>query len=134
MDNIKDKKEYFANDRFATEALGAVIDDVGENTARVSVELTEKHKNARGEIMGGVYFTLADFCFAVSTNNSEKSTVSTVCQISYLRPIKGNKLIAVSELIKDGRSTCYYMIELWDDLGNKVAFVSMSGMHLDNKQ
>ena len=131
MKTIEELREYFNNDRFATEATGAVIDEVGENYAKVSVKLDDRHKNARGEIMGGVYYTLADFAFAVATNEPGRDTVSTVCQISYLRPIKGTTLIAESRLIKDGRALCYYMVEMWDDLGNKVAFVSMSGMHLE---
>jgi len=33
-----------------------------------SLTLEAKHKNALGAVMGGVYFTLADFAFAVASN------------------------------------------------------------------
>lgn len=133
MDRLEELREYFSGDRFATEAAGAVIDEVGRNYAKVSLTLEDKHKNARGEIMGGVYYTLADFAFAVATNSAGRDTVSTVCQISYLRPIKGNRLIAETSLVKEGRTLCYYTVDLWDEFENKVAFVSMSGMHLEKK-
>ena len=133
MNRLEELREYFSNDLFASEALGAVIDAVDDNYARVSVKLDARHKNARNEIMGGVYYTLADFAFAVATNSREKDTVSTVCQISFLQPIKGNVLTAETQLVKEGKSLCYYNVDLWDNLGNKVATVSMSGMHLKRR-
>ena len=43
---------------------------------------------------------------------------------------KGTKLISESRVIKDGRSTCLYGIDITDDLGTKIAFVTISGMKL----
>jgi len=130
MDHLEEMRNYFAKDRFATEALGAVIEEVGENYAKVSMKLGDIHKNARDEVMGGVYYTLADFAFAVATNSPEKDTVSTVCQISFLRPVKGTSPTAETRLVKEGGSLCYYTVELTDDAGILVAVISMSGMHL----
>ena len=60
-------RETFRGDRFATE-MGAVIDELGDNYSKCSLVLNEHHRNAVGGIMGGVYFTLADFAFAVASN------------------------------------------------------------------
>ena len=54
---------FFEKDRFAAET-GAVIDEIDDRYARCSLTLEAKHKNALGAVMGGVYFTLADFAFA----------------------------------------------------------------------
>ena len=43
---------------------------------------------------------------------------------------QGSRLIAESRLIKDGRTTCLYEIDVADELGTKVAFVTISGMKL----
>lgn len=43
-------RSLFQNDRFATEA-GAVIDEIGDHYAKVSLSLNEHHKNAAGGIM-----------------------------------------------------------------------------------
>ena len=59
--------ERFEKDRFATEN-GAVIEEIGKNYAKCSINLTSRHKDGMGANMGGVYFTLADFAFAVATN------------------------------------------------------------------
>lgn len=130
MANLEELRDYFSGDKFATEALGAVIEEVDENYAKVSVQLDARHKNARCEVMGGVYFTLADFAFAVSTNAPGKDTVSTISQISYYRPARGDVLYAESKVVKEGRSLCYYLVEVTDATGKLVASVTMSGMHL----
>lgn len=57
--------KLFENDRFATEN-GAVIEEVEEHYAQCSLKLGSRHRNAMGAVMGGVYFTLADFCFCCS--------------------------------------------------------------------
>ncbi len=59
--------KLFENDRFATEN-GAVIEEVEEHYAKCSLKLGSRHRNAMGAVMGGVYFTLADFAFAVAAN------------------------------------------------------------------
>jgi acyl-CoA thioesterase len=43
---------------------------------------------------------------------------------------KGKKLISESRLIKDGRTTCLYEINISDELGTKVAFATFTGMKL----
>lgn len=128
MKNIEEVRKMFANDRFATENY-AVIDEVGDDYAKCSMTLTDRHKNAMGTVMGGASFTLADFAFAVATNWKEMRTVSINSTISYLGVAKGSKLIAEAHMIKNGRTTCYYQISVRDDLGNKVAEVVTTGLH-----
>ena len=77
--------------------------------------------------MGGVAFTLADFAFAVATNWETPSTVSLSSNIAYLGTAKGKRLIAEAIMIKDGRSTCYYTINVTDELNNQVAVVNING-------
>ena len=60
-------RKIFEADRFATEN-GAVIEEIGEHSAICSLDITESHCNAMGAVMGGTYFMLADFAFAVAAN------------------------------------------------------------------
>lgn len=117
---------YFQNDRFATEN-GVVIELAEEGLARCSMTLTEHHQNAMGAVMGGAVFTLADFAFAVASNWQGITHVSRTCQITYLGTAKGGKLIATARRIKEGRQTCYYLVEITDDLGSQVAYVTVDG-------
>ena len=61
-----------------------VIDELGEDYAVCSMEIRKSHRNAAGNVMGGVIFTLADFAFAVSSNNVHNLTVAISCNINYL--------------------------------------------------
>ncbi len=128
MNNIEKVREMFANDRYATET-GAVIDEIGDHYAKVSLIITEHHKNAVGGVMGGVYFTLADFAFAVASNWQKAGTVSINSDISFIGVPKSSKIIAETQLIKNGRSTCCYNVSVTDDIGTPVAMVKIIGFH-----
>ena len=125
-EEVEKVRKRFENDRFAMDN-GAVIEAVGEGYARCVMSLDEHHYNAVGSVMGGAIFTLADFAFAVASNWNKKPCVSLTAQITYLGRAKGKKLIAEAEKVKEGRTTCYYLIEVADELGNKVAHVTSNG-------
>lgn len=128
---VEEAKAYFIHDRYAMVTTGIEIEEVGEHYAKCSLKIDDRHKNAVGQVMGGVAYTLADFVFAVATNAStEPPTVTTVSQISYLGVAKGDTLIGESRVLKDGRRNCFYQIDITDNLGNAVAVVNTSGAHL----
>ena len=130
MTDLQEAREFFAKDRYATEATGIEIVEVGEKYAKCSLKIENKHLNAVDGVMGGVYYTLADFVFAISTNFKQPPTVTAVSQISYLAAPKGDTLIAESKLLKDGKRNCFYEIDITDNLGNQVAVVMTTGTHL----
>lgn len=113
----------FMEDRFATEN-GAVIDEVDEHYAKCSLKIESRHRNAMGAVMGGVYFTLADFALAVASNWKKLGNVSLNSQITYLSAAKGERLTAEAVCVKKGRTTSYYRIDVKDDLGNLTAAVT----------
>lgn len=128
--DLKEARDFFSGDLYATKTVGVIIEEVGEHFAKCSLEITKAHQNAYGGVMGGAIFTLADFTFAVSSNFRQPQTVSLTSQINFIGMAKGKKLISQSRLIKDGRSTCLYEIEITDELGTKVAFATFNGMKL----
>ena len=123
---LEEVRKIFEGDRFAMEN-GAVIEEVGENTATCSLIITDSHRNAMGAVMGGTYFMLADFAFAVAANWKKLGCVSLRSDISFLGTAKGKKLIAKAVCIKDGRSTVCYRVDVTDDLGNLTATVTATG-------
>ena len=126
--DIEKIREFFSHDRYAFDT-GCFIEDVDENYARVSLTLDERHRNAVGGVMGGVYFTLADFAFAVASNWQQSGTVSITSDISFIGVPKAGKVIAETELVKNGRSTCCYNISVKDELGTPLAAVKIVGFH-----
>ena len=135
MMNMENKKtleeirKIFEGDRFATEN-GAVIEEIGDHSAVCSLEITDSHRNAMGAVMGGVYFMLADFAFAVAANHEKMGCVSLRSDISFLGGAKGKKLIAKAACIKDGRGTACYRVDVTDDLGNLTAMLTTTGYHV----
>jgi len=131
MENVKTLEEVrklFENDRFATEN-GAVIEEIGDHSATCSLRITDSHRNAMGTVMGGVYFMLADFAFAVAANWEKMDCVSLRTDISFLGTAKGEQLIAKAVCIKDGRTTACYRVDVTDELGNLTATATATGYH-----
>lgn len=128
---IEEANAYFTKDRYSTELTGIRIDAVGEHYARCSLDLKPVHLNAAGHVMGAVYYTLADFAFAVATESGLHTlTVTTVSQISYLDECRGSRLVAECRALREGRHMCYYRVDITDENGTPVASVSTSGMHV----
>lgn len=126
MTDLEKAQEYFSNDRFATEN-GAIIREIGSNYAVCTLTLTDRHRNALGNVMGGVLFMLADFAFAVATNWGHSPTVSTDSTIHFLRASKGAEITARAEIVKAGRTSVYCEVSVTDDQGKLLARVSASG-------
>lgn len=100
LKTIEEVRALFAKDRYATDS-GAYIEEIGEHYAKCSIRLDERHRNAVGAVMGGVYFTLADFTFAVATNWKKPEVVSLNSTVTYLAPAKGELLIAEAFCVKE---------------------------------
>ncbi|MDD6190209.1 MAG: PaaI family thioesterase [Firmicutes bacterium] len=124
LDKIREK---FSKDRFATETTGIEITEVGDNFAKVELDLDERHYNALGSVMGGVLFTMADFAFAVATNSGSESCVTLGSHISFIRSTSGKHLTAVAECVKKGRSTSFYLVKVSDESGKLVAQATTDG-------
>ena len=122
-------RKIFAGDRFATEN-GAVIEEIGDHSAICSLVITDSHRNAMGAVMGGTYFMLADFAFAVAANWQSMGCVSLHSDISFLGAAKGEKLIAKAVCVKDGRTTACYRVDVTDEFGNLTAAVMTTGYHI----
>ena len=126
---LEDVRSKFADDRFATEN-GAVIEEIGDHTATCSLNITDSHRNAMGAVMGGTYFMLADFTFAVAANVEKMGCVSLHADISFLGTAKGNKLIAKASCVKDGKTTVCYRVDVMDELGNLTSTVTITGFRV----
>lgn len=117
----------FARDRFAVDLTGIEIDWIHESSAQCSLLLTPMHLNGQNQVMGGVVFTLCDFAFAVASNTRHSPTVSLNAQINYHSGTRGTRLFAKAQCVRDGRNTCYYTVEVYDDLERHIASASITG-------
>ena len=126
---LEEVRSIFERDRFATEN-GAIIEQIGDHSATCSLVITYSHRNAMGAVMGGTYFMLADFAFAVAANWEKMGCVSLRSDISFLGAAKGNKLIAKAVCIKDGKTTACYRVDVTDQFGNLAATMTATGYYI----
>lgn len=124
---LEHARATFGRDRYATEVTGIEIVAVDKDYARCELAIDNRHRNAMGAVMGGVIFTLADFCFAVAANAEELSVVSVSSNIVYLNAVRGTKLIAEAKCIKSGKKNCFFNITITDELETLIAELTETG-------
>lgn len=129
FEDIESAREFFYQDKFAVDT-GITLDELTEDKAICSLELTDNHKNAYGGVMGGVIFTLSDFAFAVLSNQIHQLTVAQQVSINYLSAPKGEKLIAEATCRKSGRTSSIVIVNVSDDTGRDVAQFVGTGFKL----
>ncbi len=130
---LDEVKKFFANDKYATETTGIEILEAGGGKSKIRLKLDERHKNALGFVMGAVYFTMADFAFAVASNSDESNAYHAVTlssTINMVNSAKSDELFAEAFPIKDGHATCFYQIDIYEIINDKkrpVATVQTAG-------
>ncbi len=125
-------KEYFAGDRFASDA-GMEITLLEAGHAIVEMTIEDRHLNGAGFCQGGVFFTLADLAFACATNSHGIPTVTVSANITILRAAtKGMKLRAEAHEIFNHKSLPYAEVRVSDDAGNILAILTASGYRKRN--
>lgn len=129
FDTIESAREFFYKDKFAVDT-GITLDELSEDFAVCSLKITGNHRNAYGGVMGGVIFTLADFAFAVLSNQIHQLTISQQVDIHYLSAPKGEKLIAKATCRKSGRTSSIVNVDVCDDTGRDVAQFIGTGFKL----
>jgi len=127
--DTEEATKYFEGDRYAM-VTGVKLDELTEDHSSASLVLSDIHRNANGGIMGGVIFTLADFAFAVLSNNIHMPTVAQQVSINYLGMPKGDKLFARAVCKKDGSRTLVINVDVKDDTGRDIAQFIGSGFKL----
>lgn len=131
--NTEKPDENFSKEYFVIHSLGADIVSVSDGYAKCCMDLKRKHANSLGTPMGGVIFTLADFAFAVASNQNGNTVVTQASQITFLTPAVGTQLIATAHVIREGGQTSFYYIVIEDELGTQVAFATINGYLIAEK-
>lgn len=134
LHTIEEIREYFAGDEFAVKCLGATIDEYDFETgaATVSMTLDDRHHNAQGFVMGGVFFSLADYALAVASNVNQPPSASVNSSIAHMNRAKGERLIAVAEPNRLGKSLAFFTIDVFDELGTHAARMTSTVMRTDH--
>ncbi len=130
MKDLNEVREIFNKDRF-TSMVGVKIEEVGKHSSRCTLKIEDKHLNALGIPMGGAIFTLADVAFGAAAATEGRTAVTLSADISYCSKAKGDTLIAICEVVKCGKSTCLYRVDVKDNLDILVATALITGFMLE---
>jgi acyl-CoA thioesterase len=119
--SIEEIREFFVRDRFATDALGATIISGSKGHSICEMTVTDSHRNAMDNVMGGVTFSLADFALAIACNIGEEPTVAINNSIQFMNTVRGTRLTAECNVDKSGQTIGFYTVVVTDDLGTLIA-------------
>ena len=134
MPTLDQIRACFSGDRFATETTGCEIVSAEPGRAVCSMAVRPGLLNANSVPMGGAIFTLADFAFAVAANgHSTAVTVTQQVSVTFLAASRGKVLTAEASCIRAGRRTCLYAVDVTDELGTRVAYLTVNGFTVDPK-
>ncbi|MBP5774869.1 MAG: PaaI family thioesterase [Clostridiales bacterium] len=130
MASLEEIRKFFEGDKYATEATGIVIEKAEKGHSVVTLDPDSRHLNAVGGLMGAVYYTMADFAFAVAENcglDPDTVTVTQATQMNFLRSWHGGRISCRADIVKDGRSICLYEVKAFDEEGRELALVIING-------
>ncbi len=118
------------------EYIGGELLDLQEGYAKLAFEIQTHHMQHLGVVHGGAIATLADHCgwYAVISELEPGYTSVTIeLKINYLKPAKGELLIAESKVLNRSRRTAFAVIEIFakDTL---VAYASATYMIIDENK
>ena len=108
------------------EHIGGRLVQSEKGMAEVELRVESYHLQHMGFVHGGVISTLMDntgWYAAVSNLSDGDTSVTMEIKINYLKPVLGTYLRAVGNVIRQGRTTSFVKIELFDET-NLVAFAT----------
>ena len=122
-------RSYFADDLFAMKTSGIRIVDAKPGSSVVAVTVDERHHNAKGGVMGGLYLTMADFASAIADWDENEINMTVSSSMQFTDMPRGNELIATCTAKRRGRTMGFYDIDIQDAEGRLVAHGAYSLMH-----
>ena len=118
MSKLEEAREYFGKDLYASQQTGIVIEAAEAGYAKCSLKIEDKHRNALGQVMGGVFFTMADYAFAIASNFMQPPTVTQTSQIVYLSQIYAGYRSSANASFKLGIAKLCRIKLFWECNGN----------------
>ena len=87
---------------------------VEEHYCEMEAVINDSSKNPYGIAHGGFIFGLADTAAGIAAMTDERTALTVNSNIDYLKPGKGDKLIAKATAIKSGKSISVVEVLIYD--------------------
>jgi acyl-CoA thioesterase len=112
--------------------LNITVEEARRDYAKVTMPITEHHKNGMGMAHGGAIFSLADVAFGAAANaDAGTFVVSLNTTIEFLRPGKIGPLTAEAKIVRSGQHIMSYDVEVFDFYGELIAKAMCTGFLTD---
>jgi 1,4-dihydroxy-2-naphthoyl-CoA hydrolase len=106
------------------DALGFELTTLGDETARATVTIDDRHRQPLDVVHGGVYAALAESLASHATAHAvgpEFVALGLSNSTSFFRPVGAGTVRAEAERLHRGRTTWVWDIRFTDDAGNLCA-------------
>ena len=130
MDKIRAKFEL----NHFPKLVGIEIDDIEPGRAKLSLDVSEKHRQLQGIMHGGAIATLIDtaVAFAIVGASEPGAKFTTIeMKVNYLSPIIEGRVIADARLIRDGKRIVVAECDVFDAAGKMAAKGLLTYMRLN---
>ena len=117
---MTDPDEFFSRDTFARHS-GIECINVGPGTARVKMEIGDRHRNSHGTVHGGALFTLADTAFALASNSEGIPAAAINATITYMKAAREGTLYAEASEFSKNPKLATYIVTVTDSKGERIA-------------
>lgn len=117
--------------------LNMKIEEVGDNYARLSIEIDERHIQFLRTVHGGVIASLADSAAAwaiYGSKNVKGIPVTVEMKINFLKPVKSGKLVAEARNLHKGSKIFVSDVEVKNSRGTLIAKSLVTYYIAKNKQ
>ena len=85
--------------------VGAQEPEANEGTAKLEVDVDERHLNPAGAVHGGMLATLVDTTMGAAVRSAvDESAATSQLTVTYLRPGKPGRLVVSARVSKRGES------------------------------
>lgn len=124
LNDMENKAGFFKHNNFH-------VVKANKEECIVKAELTENSLNPYGMAHGGLIFGLGDVVMGMLARASSRPAVTLNANINYLKPGKGEYIIAHAELIKSGKKTCVLRANIYNDKEELIATMDSNYFYLD---
>jgi acyl-CoA thioesterase len=111
---------FFEQDLYAR-FNGITLVETGAGTAKVRMQIGDKHRNSHGTVHGGAIFTLADTAFALASNSEGVPAAAINASITYMKAAREGYLYAMAEEFSKNPKLATYVVTITDDAGDRIA-------------
>ena len=128
--NNKELLERAMNNGFISNNNYKII-EVKDNYCVLEGTITETSLNNFGIAHGGYIFGLADTAAGIAAMSKGRKAVTLSSNINYIKKAKGNKLIAKTLCLKEGKTISNYEVSIYDEEDNLIAKATIEYFYID---